>query len=465
MIQNFPESVVGKNPEIVATFVVPYLKALDDSGVQWAVAHGWYGLPKYARHDIDLLLKKEEIKRAVALLRKVAAETGWIVYGSFRNSALRSYWIARVDAGELSLFQIDIMDEVGMRALPFFKRSGREELKHRWKNEEGIWCVTYAFAAASDILKELIALSKFEGTLRHRHVEDALKNDAENLRRFLLDAIKDEKVTDLVIQTCREGRWQDLSQYASAIRRGFMHYRLKDLPAFVRYAYDYFRFRFFPYLRLFVAIVGPDGCGKTSIGDAIERRFYHRPFLNVMRIHSNFSSAIRMRDIKCWLAKCIGRTLEFDAEKKPGTRGMGMTKPLSGVRSMIYVLYYGIWFALGRVQLWKWRTFSSIIIADRYYYDYYYLRGHMNSPRWFKRLVGLIVPKPTMIVYLDRPAKDIFSQKPELEIDEIERQQREIRETILHDKRAVLIDASKGLESTIAAVNGKIQEWLLEQRG
>ena len=93
------------------------------------------------------------------------------------------------------------------------------------------------------------------------------------------------------------------------------------------------------------------------------------------------------------------------------------------------------------------------------------MRGHMRSPVWFKRLIGLIVPKPDLIFYLDRPAEEIFNQKPELEVEEICRQQKAIRSLIAGNARARTIDASNGVEATIAAVNKEIEHWLAEQRG
>lgn len=464
-MNSLPQSVVGEHPEVIEGFVVPFLKRLDDAGIIWAVAHGWYGLPKYARHDIDLLVLPKDIKAVEKAVRAVCEETGWVLYGSFRNSILWSYWILLPGEG-YSYFQVDVMSEAGMRGRPFFRsRLGVAELKHRWKNEDGIWCVSYAFAAASDLLKELMANSRFEGELRIRHVEDALANERDELVALLADSTRDKALAEKIVETCRRRDYASLSAFAPAIRKGFMHYTVRDIPTLLRYIYDYFRFRFFPFLRLMVVIVGPDGCGKTTIGDGIENRFRHRPFLNIMRIHSNFSSAIRLRDIKAFLARLVGRKIEFAPEAAPGTRGIGMTKPLSPIRSMAYIAYYGMWFAFSRAQLWKWRTFSSLIIADRYYYDYFYMRGHMRSPIWFKRFVGLIVPKPNLIFYLDRPADEIFKQKPELEIDEICRQQTAIRRFLANGPCSRVIDASKGVEATIAAVNAEVEKWIATQRG
>lgn len=464
-MENLPQSVVGKHPEVIERLARLFFARLDEQHVVWAVAHGWYGLPHYARHDVDLLVNRRDVRIVERILREVCRQTGWILYGSFRNSILWSYWLL-LPGTEQSYFQVDVMVESGMRGRPFFRtRLGRDELGYRWKNEEGIWCVTYAFAAASDLLKELIANSRFEGLLRFRHVEDALKFESREFEILLSDATRDTSLAERIMSVCKEKKYEELSQYAKEIRRRFRRYAWQDLFPLSRYVYDYFRLRFHSFLRLMVVIIGPDGSGKTTIGDRIEERFKYRPFLNVMRVHSNFSSAVRMRDIKTFLMRMVGRSVVFKSEVPAGTRGIGMTRPLSRFRSMVYVAYYGIWFALGRIQLWRWRTFSSLIIADRYYYDYYYMRGHMNSPIWFKKLIEIVVPKPNLIFYLERPADIIFRQKPELEVEEICRQQSVIREWVKNHQEACVIDASVGVEQTIARVNAVIELWLAMQKG
>ena len=86
----------------------------------------------------------------------------------------------------------------------------------------------------------------------------------------------------------------------------------------------------------------------------------------------------------------------------------------------------------------------------------------MRSPEWFKRLVGFVVPKPNIVFVLERPAEEIFSQKPELEVDEIKRQQQAIRRSLGRDKRTIFIDAGNGVEQTVKRVSLEIERWLRE---
>ncbi len=457
-------SVIGSHPEVIEPLLAKFFAKLDESGILWAVAHGWEGLPRFARHDVDVVVERRNIKSVERIIRDSVTDTGWHIYGHFRNSGLFSYWML-LQGEEISYFQIDILTGGGMRGIPFFSLSIKDELGGRWRNEAGIWCLPYAHAGATVLIKEMIAHSRVDGELRHRQIKTAILTDGERFRALMLDAVKSPSVVEKITQACYEDRWDDLSQYGDIVRQGVLRFRFRNVPSMTRYVYDYFRFRFFPFLRLFVAIVGPDGCGKTTIAEGIIKHFDKRPFLNNMTIHSNFRFTIRLREIKRFVYSLFGKKIEFAPEPPPGTRGMGMTPPLSCLQSMFYVLYYGILLALGRIQLWMWRTYSSLLVADRYFYDYYYMYGHSKSPAWFKNLVGVIVPKPQLVFFLDRPAEEIFVQKPELEIAEIKRQQEAIRNLMKNDIRARIIDASHGVDATLKAVNVEIEKWLMAQKG
>ena len=461
---DFPKSIVGDEPEVIKPLVVAFFKALDDDSIPWAIQHGWYGLPAYARHDIDVLLNACDVKRAIRILRKVSAENGWKIYASFHSSILRSFWLVLGDKDQ-SYFQVDLLVESGLRGVSFFRTRSSDALKRRWRNENGIWCVEHSYAAASVLLKEVLANGKLEGELRKQHIADALVHDAERFHDLLLETFKDERLVSRLIDVCKASDWDAFPELAPEMRRKYVKFRVRNTAMMVRYVYDYFRLRFFPFFRLFVIVVGPDGCGKTSVAEGIVRRFHHRPFFNYRLMHANFWGVVRLREVKRSIFSFFGRKIVFAPDPKPGEALVGMTPALGRARSMFYILYYGLWMCLGHVKLWAWRSFSSILVADRYYHDYYYSRGHVKSPVWYKHLIELIVPRPKLIFYLHRPAEEIFAQKPELTVEEIKRQQQTIRELLGRDIRFREIDAGHGLDETITRVNAEIEKWIFNQRG
>ena len=75
-------------------------------------------------------------------------------------------------------------------------------------------------------------------------------------------------------------------------------------------------------------------------------------------------------------------------------------------------------------------------------------------------MMEFFAPTPDLIISLERPASDIYSQKPELDIEEIEREQAIIRKYLGKRKQTKIVDASHGVDATIAAVIKEVESWI-----
>lgn len=453
------ESLVGTSPERIAEVLCPLFREWKSRDVRWAVVRGWEGLPNWTRHDVDILIHPDDLEKAVASLRECVSKTLWHIYGNFRFSDLHSYWLMS-EGRDVHFLQLDLMTGSSIRGVPFFDAA--KWMERRWVNDADIYCMPIAYAAGTIIVKELVANGEIKGELRWQQVDNALKEDSEELMILMTEVGLDCNSFKDLASCLRNRNSEQIKSFSSKLRDCMRRRVLRHPLSAMRYIYDYFRLKTFPFLRLFIAFVGPDGCGKTTIGDEIQKKFHQRPFMSQMRIHSHFGNMPRLRELKRLFGWLRGKKVVFESEPEPGTRGMGMTKPHSAIKSIFYILYYGLGLALARFKLWNWRTYSSLIIADRYFYDYYYMRGYMKAPKWVKNLAYLIIPKPHMVFVLERPAEDIFAQKPELEIYEIKRQQEEIRKCLSNDKRAVFVDASHGIADAVMQVRKAIEEWLIK---
>jgi hypothetical protein len=85
---------------------------------------------------------------------------------------------------------------------------------------------------------------------------------------------------------------------------------------------------------------------------------------------------------------------------------------------------------------------------------------YMKCPKWYVRMMEFFAPTPDLIISLERPASDIYSQKPELDIEEIEREQAMVRKYLGKRKQTKIVDASHGVEATIAAVIKEVESWI-----
>ena len=204
---------------------------------------------------------------------------------------------------------------------------------------------------------------------------------------------------------------------------------------------------------MIIVIVGPDGSGKTTVANGLVDTFRKENVsVNHIAMHFHVLPPLK-RFINPFLKKKI------DNSHQEGEFHAGMkSNPNSSIKGMIYVFWYALDYCLGRFRLRKSRTNKEITVFARYYFDYYYQRGHVNTPIFFIRLMELFVPKPTLIFTIERPASDIFMQKPELSVKEIKRQQNRISQFILCKDRSYKIDGKQGVEDTIKEVHKIIKQ-------
>ena len=92
---------------------------------------------------------------------------------------------------------------------------------------------------------------------------------------------------------------------------------------------------------------------------------------------------------------------------------------------------------------------------------HYYQKGYRCAPHWFLRLTECVVPAPDLILYLHRSAEDIYAAKPELDLDEIKRQQILIRSLVTSRSNAVVVDASGGIEAAVDRLGDLITRKIL----
>ncbi len=130
---------------------------------------------------------------------------------------------------------------------------------------------------------------------------------------------------------------------------------------------------------------------------------------------------------------------------------------------MCYVAYYALDLFIGRLKLRRMRAQWNLIIFDRSFYDYYFQLGYGKCPRWFLNLLGILVPKPDLAIFLDRDAREIYESKPELTVEEIERQQDAIRKFLSRKQFGCVINARAGVEATSDEVAREIMEALFRR--
>lgn len=460
---NFKYQITSESEPLdvpIGSLVRHFFEAMDAEELPWAVLRGSEGLPDDTRYDIDLLIQPGDVDRAEGILRKSARQEGWSVVRIVDKFAYRCCLL--ISPGpERRYLPIDFFGGCHHR---FYRiADGEYGLNARIRNEAGVAIVPAGFGAAVALLKELTRHPTFKENSRDEVATGAME-DPESFRGGV-KLILGQDLTEALLSACQSGDWDGVSKLVPQIR----HQVEKSCRKFSVDAFRFFisvaRHHLKPPMSGFVVLLGPDGSGKSTIADLVAKEVYKKPFKICQRYEYNFRIVPELKQLKYRVAKLLGRKVVKQKSLAPGTEGSGMNSDHGMLRGMGYVTYYALDFMLGRIPLFKLRGQGAICLFARYFQDYFYQRGYGNVPRWYLRLLEVITTRPDLILYLDRDAVEIYRGKPELDVEEIKRQQQVIRKIVEGRSNAELIDASEGVEPTVQKVRDRVIRLFLERHG
>lgn len=108
--------------------------------------------------------------------------------------------------------------------------------------------------------------------------------------------------------------------------------------------------------------------------------------------------------------------------------------------------YYFLDFLIGNVKIAIAKIKSTLVLVERYYYDYSIdkVRYNLNLSDKFLSFFEHFVLKPDVIFILTGDSKKLLDRKHEITIDEIDEQKRKLNERFINNPKAVFIDTTEG---------------------
>ena len=193
-----------------------------------------------------------------------------------------------------------------------------------------------------------------------------------------------------------------------------------------------------------IAILGTDGAGKTTIINEIKKP------LSKTAHKALFYEHMRPNLIPN-IAQLFGKPISKGPTINPhGSEQSGILVSLFRLFYYLFDYVFGYWIKVYPVLVRK----SSIWIFDRYYYDYLIdqKRARIRLPLELIKFFKVFVPKPNLIFCLGTEPSEIFKRKPELPIEEVEKQVLKLKEFCNVTKNAFWIDTGKTIKETSSEI-------------
>ena len=204
-----------------------------------------------------------------------------------------------------------------------------------------------------------------------------------------------------------------------------------------------------------VALIGPDGAGKTTICQRLESGFPFR--LKYLYMGINQDSSNRML-LTTRLLRMVKRACGATADTiGPRDSNAGAARPKNIVRRFALALKSGLsltnriadeWYR--QFVAWYYEMRGWIVLFDRHYFsDYYAYDIDANgSPRPLgRRIHGMMLkrfyPKPDLVIYLDAPSEVLFARKGEGTLEILDRRRQEYMQVGRQLKHFVVVDANR----------------------
>lgn len=351
-------------------------------------------------------------------------------------------------------FVLAVEDGRGMRFVPVdaatdYRRDGRiwftaDELLKRRREWNGFWVaapeVEFKYLLVKKILKQGVP----------EHAQARLQELAG-----LLGSLADQEVQRLlgrqwgskVIGWIRDGKWSEIEAHLPKLKQVLKWEKMRREPLnALRYwlpelARVWQRWRH-P-TGLFVAVLGPDGAGKSTLIEGI-----------VKEVAGAFRRTARFHLMPALLRRQGDGGPVTDPHGKP---------PRSWFGSLLKLAYYWLDYTLGYwLKIRPLLIRSTLVLFDRYYDDLLIdpRRYRYGGPVWLARLLGRFIPKPDLFIILDLPAEVAHARKPEVPMEEARRLRERYLELAFSLPNAHVVDASRSLEEVVAEAHRLILEYL-----
>jgi thymidylate kinase len=443
---HIPESIeVGERgairSQVKSTVARSLIASLSNECKSFCILSGYERLPDSFDTDIDFMVGQDDFERIPHIIEQVARATNTRLFHTVAHElSARSFWLGYQARDQLIIVQPDSTADYRHFEL-LWLRSEELLAARRW-HPHGFWIPSARHEFAYYLIKRLNKRSldeDHEAKLHRLYLEDPEGCD-QMLARFWKGRNR-----QVLAEMARNNHWKEmrfrLECFRAELRQNSAESFMEKVLSSLRHVPHHLR-RIVNPTGAWIAIMGPDGAGKSAVIQAIRQQF-SSVYSEVKCFHLRPKSLLRRKETNQPVTDPHGRP----------ARG----HILSIAKVFFFIADY--WFGyLGTFAPAMMR--SQLIVFDRYMYDLLVdsKRVRYGGPAWLLRFAARVIPHPDLVILLDASPEVLWSRKQEVPFEEIERQREEYLQVAGRLSFARIVNAAQPLPDVIHDVNNAIVE-------
>lgn len=391
-------------------FIQSFFLRLEQENVQYCILRNYAGLPNNLQgSDIDILVPPEKMKEFDTILIEMSTTFNLIIIQRIKSLGEWRYWL--LDSAlclENPGLAIDVMFSIDWRGLKYL--SAEELLVRRCRF--GDYYILHPIHEVFLIIFGRILWGALPKDKYHALIS-TYTSQYNTEWQILLQEVFGARLGKEIFEDANCGCYGRILGYVSKLRLKCLLKNLFRGPCVCLYRFFMYHIiqikNYVSYCGCFLAFVGPDGVGKSTI---------------VEKCSQAFSRLKMVTRIFHWRPALIQPLSSY--QKYLGGSEGGCPKVSSGTLGSIFrLIYYTFDYVCGYLYcVLPSLKRGEVVIFDRYFYDYFVDPDRIRTKYlgFVPRIVSLIIPKPDLVIALYAKPSNIHKRKPELSEEEIGRQ-------------------------------------------